>query len=95
MHGKSSESALAQVVLYLSEPAPDNVTVSASVKLPEGRKHAHVQKVDLTPASKVPHFLNIASRAVHVRRCGGCAQSDRTQRLEGILHNAADGLEPA
>jgi predicted metalloprotease with PDZ domain len=82
-----------QVVLYPSEPAPDNVTVSASVKLPEGWQHAtaltpkevsgnvvsfqdssltmlvdsplltgaHLQKVDLTPASKVPHFLNIAS----------------------------------
>lgn len=82
-----------QVVLYPSQPAPDSVTVSASVKLPDGWKHAsaltpkevsgnvvsfqdasltmlvdsplltgaHLQKVDLTPASKVPHFLNIAS----------------------------------
>jgi len=82
-----------QVVLYPSEPAPDAVTVSASVKLPQGWTHAsalstkevsgnvvtfqdaslttlvdspvqatsHMRRVDLTPASKVPHFLNIAA----------------------------------
>jgi predicted metalloprotease with PDZ domain len=82
-----------QVVLYPSQPKPDDIMVVASVTLPPGWKHAsalsvkdqsagtarfapvsltnlidspvmagaHVRRIDLTPASKVPHFLNLLS----------------------------------